>query len=157
MDKTILCLKCLRTLTLEHFYDSCIKTSGPFGECKDCTRDRVTRNRHAKADYYREYDKQRWKSPKRVSSTKRYRSSELGKQTAYKGNARYRARNQNKYDAHKRVTAALASGKLVRPLTCEQCGGSFKIQAHHEDYSRPLDVSWLCEPCHIQRHHSVAA
>jgi hypothetical protein len=27
--------------------------------------------------------------------------------------------------------------------------------AHHEDYDRPLDVMWLCQPCHKQRHKEL--
>jgi hypothetical protein len=30
--------------------------------------------------------------------------------------------------------------------------GEPKVHAHHEDYSRPLDVTWLCQKCHVQRH-----
>jgi len=46
------------------------------------------------------------------------------------------------------VRAALACGKLIRPKLCSQCGFEGKIEAHHQDYSRPLDVSWLCKKCH---------
>lgn len=41
-------------------------------------------------------------------------------------------------------------GKLVKK-PCLECG-SKKSQMHHEDYSRPLDVMWLCRPCHMKRH-----
>jgi hypothetical protein len=40
-------------------------------------------------------------------------------------------------------------GHLVRPAKCEQCGSEGKkIEAAHYDYTKPLDVRWLCIPCH---------
>lgn len=41
-------------------------------------------------------------------------------------------------------------GKLV-PQPCEKCG-SLKSEKHHHDYSKPLEVEWLCRPCHLQWH-----
>lgn len=41
-------------------------------------------------------------------------------------------------------------GKLV-PQPCEYCGDT-KVQKHHEDYDKPLDVKWLCKPCHLNLH-----
>jgi hypothetical protein len=51
---------------------------------------------------------------------------------------------------------AIITGRLIRPELCEQCltrglefrDGRAPIQAHHPDYNRPLDVMWLCQPCH---------
>ena len=48
------------------------------------------------------------------------------------------------------VTAAIKRGDLV-PASCSRCGNP-KAEAHHEDYSRPLDVVWLCRKCHAMRH-----
>lgn len=51
------------------------------------------------------------------------------------------------------VKTAVTRGVLRRPKTCSVCGGEHpKIQAHHEDYEKPLDVQWLCEPCHVWYH-----
>jgi hypothetical protein len=47
-----------------------------------------------------------------------------------------------------RVIAAVRSGRLVRPERCEACGIDCYPDAHHEDYSKPLEVRWLCRPCH---------
>ncbi len=41
-------------------------------------------------------------------------------------------------------------GKLV-PGPCADCGGAWE-HMHHEDYSKPREVTWLCKPCHGQRH-----
>ncbi len=53
--------------------------------------------------------------------------------------------------AHHAVHKALTRGELRRQR-CEVCGGAH-THAHHDDYSRPLDVRWLCAGCH-RRHHA---
>lgn len=51
------------------------------------------------------------------------------------------------------VTAALIRGDLVRPDSCSLCKKERrKIQAHHIDYGRPLDVIWVCTKCHGKAH-----
>ena len=60
--------------------------------------------------------------------------------------------------AYKAVQYAVKVGKLVRQ-PCTECGisgeskdGRSFVQAHHEDYSKPLDVVWLCFKCHDAHH-----
>lgn len=48
---------------------------------------------------------------------------------------------------------ALRKGFLLR-LPCEKCGAA-KSECHHEDYSKPLDVHWLCKPCHAVEHRKT--
>ena len=50
--------------------------------------------------------------------------------------------------AHTAVRAAVRDGRLTRPSGCEQCGQVRKIEAAHHDYDKPLEVRWLCVPCH---------
>jgi len=47
---------------------------------------------------------------------------------------------------------AVSLGKLMRPDQCERCDTSGKIQGHHHDYNKPLDVNWLCQECHTLEH-----
>lgn len=42
-------------------------------------------------------------------------------------------------------------GKLKKPSRCEGCGKRRKLEKHHEDYSKALNVIWLCNPCHVER------
>jgi hypothetical protein len=49
------------------------------------------------------------------------------------------------------TTTAIANGTLVRQ-PCEVCGTTRKIDAHHDDYSKPLEVRWLCRSHHRQHH-----
>lgn len=47
------------------------------------------------------------------------------------------------------VRMAVKRGEIVKPDVCEECNeGHFRIEAAHTDYSRPLDIRWLCASCH---------
>ena len=62
----------------------------------------------------------------------------------------WQARNKHKRQAQKKVQNALIVGKLKRQ-PCKVCG-EMKVHAHHEDYTKPLDVMWLCVKHHAERH-----
>lgn len=74
----------------------------------------------------------------------------------------YAKRHPGKAQARAAVKRAIDRGELVRPSTCEDCGGPGReykdgragIHAHHPDYSKPLDVKWLCATCHGERHRA---
>jgi hypothetical protein len=63
-------------------------------------------------------------------------------------------------DAHDKVEHAIRSGAMTPLDCCEACGGPGEpykdgrrpIQAHHDDYNKPLDVRWLCQRCHHEWH-----
>jgi hypothetical protein len=59
-----------------------------------------------------------------------------------------KSRGQYRGPHYVQVHRAVNSGKLVKPETCSICGSNGRIEAHHEDYSRPLDVIWVCCHCH---------
>lgn len=44
----------------------------------------------------------------------------------------------------------LRRGKIQRQ-PCLMCG-SDQAEMHHEDYSKPLEIRWLCRPCHLAVH-----
>jgi len=75
------------------------------------------------------------------------------KRAAY--NALYYIENRQKFRAHYEVAKAIKNGTLVRPETCEHCGSEEKIEGSHTDYSRPLDVEWLCPPCHRRKDYAL--
>ena len=59
--------------------------------------------------------------------------------------------NKEKYQARFSVTTALRSGKIVKPEKCSKCEKvTSKLEAHHEDYDKPLDVMWMCRTCHVK-------
>lgn len=69
--------------------------------------------------------------------------------------SRWRKRNSDHVSkmakAYRRVRHAIASGKLLKQ-SCSLCGSSSNLVAHHEDYSRPLDIVWFCQRHHVRYH-----
>ena len=62
----------------------------------------------------------------------------------------YNAKHPERLPANEAVTRAIKSGDLVR-MPCAVCGYSAaRSNAHHPDYSRPLEVIWLCA-----KHHNL--
>lgn len=54
--------------------------------------------------------------------------------------------------ARQTVACSVREGRLKKPTVCESCGKICSPHAHHEDYSKPLYVVWLCKTCHRQVH-----
>ncbi len=57
--------------------------------------------------------------------------------------------------ARRLVQRAVARGDMPKPSYCEACHqpcDARTLHGHHEDYSRPLDVQWLCPRCHVRAH-----
>ncbi len=61
-------------------------------------------------------------------------------------------KNKIKHRVHRTVYKALKSGKIIKPQQCEQCGSDKFLHGHHDDYSKPLEVQWLCRLCHKGKH-----
>lgn len=55
-----------------------------------------------------------------------------------------------KADARATANRHVRSGKIKKHVCCE-CG-AHEAEMHHEDYSKPLEVIWLCRPCHLEHH-----
>lgn len=56
--------------------------------------------------------------------------------------------------AHKKLNNALKYGKIKKPKKCSECRQPRRLSAHHDDYSKPLEVVWLCWGCHKIRHQN---
>lgn len=80
----------------------------------------------------------------------------LTKEQNAQKNRKWNAENREKYLAHKKVENAIKSGRLTRQ-PCERCGSTERVHAHHDDYSKPMDVMWLCPTHHGERHRELRA
>lgn len=65
----------------------------------------------------------------------------------------YKARDKTeKGKARATLRSAVSLGKIKRPSVCEGCGQERSVHGHHEDYSKPFEVQWLCSQCHGEIH-----
>lgn len=131
------CSGCKAILPREAFYASKKQTSGIHSQCKKChnavsvaTRD-VDKARDASREYMRRVSKA---SPGKNRGRKRKPADPI------------------KQAARMALHNAIRRREIVRPETCQECGVAKKVTAHHSDYSKPLDVEWLCYECHGLRH-----
>lgn len=125
----MLCKQCHDDKSASDFYER-------FTVCKECHKSNV-RTRARTNPKVQEYDRTRAKLPHRIEQARSITK-------------RWRAKNPVAYQAHTAVSNAVRDGRLTK-LPCEFCG-SEKVHAHHKDYTKPLDVIWLCAKCHHRLH-----
>jgi len=80
----------------------------------------------------------------------RKRQHYLKNKEDYATKQRNRQKNSIKAKAANAANYAIRTGLLTRQ-PCEKCGAA-EVEAHHEDYAKPLDVRWLCRTHHRQHH-----
>ena len=61
--------------------------------------------------------------------------------------------NKEQRTAQSILNQAVKDGKINKPSRCERClNPTKKLQGHHWNYKEPLDVRWVCQPCHKTIH-----
>src|SRR5690348_6789417 len=149
------CFKCGVTKPITEFYVHPQMGDGRLNKCKECTRRDVQANYRANIEHYKNYERQRANLPHRVEARNAYAKSDVGRIAGNRGKRAYTDRNPAKRAAHVNAGNAIRDGRLIRQ-PCEVCGE--KAQAHHDDYSKPLDVRWLCTRHHAEWHkHNTPA
>lgn len=152
------CTKCEQVLALTEFYEEKRGRYGLRGKCKKCCNASSAKhykaNREAMLAQHRE-----WRETNRESIRAyfRERTKNLTREQITKHNAShkaYQSRNPIKISAKNQANHAIRSGRLIRK-PCERCSRTTHIHAHHEDYTKPLDVVWLCSGCHGDRHREI--
>ena len=120
------CKKCKNERSEIDFYKS-NKTT-----CKSCVKESATSRRNKNIEKVRAYDRAR------------------GNRQSPEYLKKYRERYPNKYKAHNIVNNSIRDKKLFAE-PCETCGNKRSV-AHHDDYSKPLNVRWLCQAHHKEWH-----
>jgi ribosomal protein S27AE len=134
------CFKCKAIKPIAEFYKHSMMADGHLNKCKECAKNDATEHRNKNIEKVRAYDKARAKEPHRAK-------------LAAEVNKAWRAEDARRSKAHGAVASAIRKGLLVS-TPCIRCGEQ-KSLAHHEDYDKPLEVMWLCQPCHKQRHKEI--
>ena len=141
--KTRVCTKCGREKTLSEFPPH-----------KHCRGGRNTQCRACINAYHRAYNR---KHPERTRAKYR-RFYHRHKDRIAKREKRLD--RQAKNNIRQLVRLAVKTGLIEKPKRCERCGDEpppHRLHAHHPDYSKPLDVVWLCSQCHGLEHARLRA
>jgi len=151
--ETKICRKCGAEKQHTEFYNT-------DASCKECRKARVRQNRKDRAAYYREYDAMRFqRDPWRREANEKRAATPDGRANAKRYRAGWLERNGDKRAAHTILGNAVRRGDVLRPERCVSCGclpyGKKGLHAHHTDYTKPLDVLWLCPKCHVEEHKRI--
>jgi len=123
------CYRCHRFGPFSDFYQR--QTGEYLAYCKECDRAafRARYRRHPELlAKIKEHKRQR---DRRAERLREYQSP--------KGRARYALRY------------AVQKGRVAKPTACERCGKQtprHELHGHHDDYTKALEVRWVCSPCH---------
>lgn len=148
-----ICFKCQQEKPLSEFYVHKQMTDGHLNKCKVCTKlDAKNRTDHLQETNFewveKELERHRDKSSKARSLGKVSSPSVIAS-----ARERWQSANKHKRKAHHAVNNAVRDKRLTKQ-PCEFCG-SEETQAHRDDYSKPLEVRWLCVPHHAQVHREL--
>lgn len=131
------CTRCQKVKMECDFQQRKASKDGLTASCRDCLA---------------EYDRSRANLPHRVEARIAYHKTERGKLSGNAAKHRFILKHPFKRKAHIIVGNFLRDGKLIRPERCEKCRADCKPQAHHCDYTKPIEVMWLCKKCHTEWH-----
>lgn len=158
MTKT--CNKCKVAKPLSAFAKAAKERDGLQYSCRECAAiysRRYVRSERGRAvkTSWRERNPEKaqayFDSPRWAEVRAAYSKTEGYRETVKRARAKTRANGVRR--AYWTVQEALRAGRLAKQ-PCARCGAD-RAQAHHEDYSRPLDVVWLCVKHHAQRHREI--
>jgi hypothetical protein len=130
------CIQCSVDKPAADFYAHKAMAAGHVNVCKECHKQRM-RVRARTNPAVQEYDRQRAKTPERREHMRAV-------------TAKWNEKNPLAHKAHSVIHNAVRSGR-IKKLPCEFCGTE-RVHAHHRDYSKPLEVVWLCAKCHHRLH-----
>lgn len=152
------CFKCKKSKSLVEFYKHPRMADGHLNKCKDCTKASARHHRAINLEKIQAYDRMRGQDPKRKSDNRRRYferiSTKSGRKREWARTKEWKERNHVKRAVHIVTGNAIKYGRLVKG-PCAKCGIRKDIHAHHEDYTKPMEVTWLCRGCHGKRHREI--
>lgn len=82
-----------------------------------------------------------------IADKQRWFASEKGKESHLLSSKKWKSANSLVL-AHSAVERAVKRRDLIPKERCEVCRSKHKIEAHHPDYRKRLEIIWLCKYCH---------
>lgn len=80
---------------------------------------------------------------------RKYRKTERGKEVYRNMMRKQYVENKEKVKARQNLNYHLKMKHITKPDKCSNCQKVTKTEGHHEDYTKPLKVIWLCKGCHL--------
>jgi ribosomal protein S27AE len=147
-----LCRQCNVEKELSGFYAHPRMPDGYLNKCKECVKTRVKKHRVENIEKILAYDRKRNMRPDRVAARKKYIQTDVGKAAKKRAMDSYAKRYPMAYAARVIFGNAVRDKRVERKTICSICESTIKVEGHHDDYTKPLEVRWLCEKCHKTWH-----
>lgn len=158
---TYTCIKCLEDKPLGEFNKHRTNKTCRSHSCKVCTglynsaykkqnrskineqlRNKLATDPEFKTSYT---DRRKKRDTRRSARAREYKYDKVAELLRYH-------KKEPRRVASAMVRDAVKSGKLTKPRMCSQCSTEGTLHGHHTDYTKPLDVVWLCQSCHLAAH-----
>jgi len=125
---------------------------GHLNKCKECTKKDVLEHRQNNLELVRAYDRMRGSMPHRMAAAKEYQQTEAFARSHVAAAKRWAEKHPERRKASHLLNNAVRDGRVIPWPVCAVPECHDRPQAHHPDYSRPLDVVWLCAKHHAEAH-----
>ena len=139
---TKICPKCVIEKSLDEFAE--FKVGGVMTRswCRSCQKKDL--RIRARTPRYKERRDKYWKDWYYFGGGKEYTREYMREyRQTQEGEIKRKTRRKMNY---------LLENRLLQKEPCKKCGSTNKIQAHHSDYLKPLEIEWLCSLCHTRKH-----
>ncbi len=128
------CIRCNTVLNISEFYKHRAMGDGHLNKCKECCKAYTLKHRRENSEYYKEYDRIRGRTEERKK-----RNVDRYKLLKEIDPIKLKSLNKKRSD----------NWIIIKPNSCTECNEPNEyLEAHHEDYSKPLEVKFLCTKCH---------
>lgn len=162
------CKKCNQTKPFEEFKKDNRNREGAGSPCLECYRKYLespeqklksalrVKTWHEKNPGIRRGDPKCLESYRKYHEKNREKIKEYNKKYIQENREKIRdlaKRHPEKVKAREMLHTQVKLGKIIPYEFCQICNEKTKLQGHHTDYSKPLEVIWLCIPCHKKQHY----
>lgn len=174
------CSKCGVEKDESEFWIRSSRKCGYASSCKPCCKEKRSRSnpeiREKLNSYRREYYKEN--SEKLIEVSRKFRKEQRERYNEIQRNSYWKNRDSiiqkrkekgcNAYSKTNRdkkyedpffrkkhicrviLNRAVKDKKILKSEFCQICGSKGRIEGHHHDYDKPLEIIWVCRKCHIK-------
>lgn len=153
MAREVVCVTCGKMFTATHSQtkycpDACRQLSLRKSWNKYTDKNKDKRKFYHDKYYCKNYEKI-------IKRTSAYHKTVRGKEASKRNAITQKILNPEKIKARRLLRSAIEKGIIIREK-CEHCGLD-KVHGHHDDYTKPLKVRWLCIKHHAEYHRRKRA